>query len=168
MFVEKNPDGSLVAVLADFSMSFVANGSKLGVKAFHKSLFKGLSVAYAPPELLRQFQNPTDPAVARHLETCPPSSCDVFAFGVTVFELLTRTDAWPMSMNETQLMSKVLGGERPPWPAYLQKLKEESRTVQTFMIVAERCWAQLAADRPQMVDMQVEIESARKRLDKKK
>ena len=157
MFIDQEENGHLFCVLADFSMStLAASTSKMGVKAFQKSKFKGLSIGYASPELLEEFANPTGAPVNPNL----PAANDIYAFGITIYEVLARTDGWPLSMTEDDVVQNVTSGRRPDW-IYVPDDKKSSRAYEILVSVATQCWSPDPAARPNTLDSLRQIETAK-------
>lgn len=95
-------DGSIVCVLADFSMSAVTRQDKLAVPAFKQSSFRGLSVSYAAPEILEKYisdnsssrvttQSRISSKNQRHsILSVEDGAADAYAFAILSFEFLIR------------------------------------------------------------------------------
>lgn len=80
-----------VCVLGDFGIAKVVDDSVLRVKAYHPVNAKGLTIAYAAPEILRKFRNP----VLINTEGGDYfKRSDVFSLAIVVYELLSASLVW--------------------------------------------------------------------------
>jgi len=115
-------DSSFTAKVSDFGLATAV------ATAAGESAAGGLcgTLQYLAPEVLA--------AVAPHT----PAS-DVYAFGILVWELVTRTPPYPGEDPHTVAGRVVDEGYRPPPPP---------NCLQLYRDLMQRCWAQAAAARP--------------------
>ncbi|KAF9060037.1 kinase-like domain-containing protein [Rhodocollybia butyracea] len=70
---------------------------------------------------------------------------DIYAFGCTVFEILTGKLPFSHLPHDITVAMKVLGGERPTLPADAIPLEFPSKLMHSML---ERCWSEKNSDRP--------------------
>ena len=88
VLLEVNEYGWLSPVISDFGLTRVLDKSQLAVKAYQVSELKGVSIAFAAPEVLFAFRNKVnnEPEVMK--------AGDVFAVAIVVFEMMKRHRVW--------------------------------------------------------------------------
>lgn len=80
-------------------------------------------------------------------------SCDVYSFGVLLYELWSEQKAWE-GYSEDQIRTNVRGEIRP---ATLDRMREE-QIPEPIIALIEACWKQKPADRPTFKEMQAILE----------
>ncbi|KAL5522444.1 hypothetical protein ACEPAG_8460 [Sanghuangporus baumii] len=140
---------SLDARICDFSCSRVlaANRSLANMS----SGLRGTS-RYLDYELL------ATPASGGQMTVCHTKETDVWAFGMTVYELLDRQ--WPYGhLAEVQVLSAILSGQLP---SMLQSFHNQSPLRNTVKAIlwemCERCWAREPKDRATIDTVLTEFE----------
>ena len=90
---------------------------------------------------------------------------DVFSYGVTMFEVLTRSRAWQKATTrktntkessnslEDFMFEILLKGVRPEFPANLLKLSQEDVAISKTIDIIQRSWKQDADARPTFADI---------------
>ena len=66
---------------------------------------------------------------------------DVYSYGMCLYELATGTRPFREVRNTFQLQERVVSGQRPEIPAYVNPLWEE---------LIQQCWSQYPSERPTM------------------
>ena len=131
------------AVVGDFGIAQLGEGA-LGVKEFVTSRAVGVTIEYAPPELIKLF---------RHTATTKPSRSlfkriDCHSFAVTVFELLTQKKAWRGYRSLDEVERAVLAGKRPNVELVTTEMYGARRD--TLVRILSKSWAVEPASRPEM------------------
>lgn len=85
-------------------------------------------------------------------------ACDVFAFGVVLWELLTLQVPWG-SANPWHIVNSLRTGGRLPFPAREEMLggAPSGPVYDRFINLINRCWAQAPEDRPTIGDVASEL-----------
>eukprot|EP00158_Paraphelidium_tribonemae_P009927 Partr_v1_DN29001_c0_g1_i3_m58838 len=139
VFLDYDPTkGTVHALIGDFSMSCIDNKEKLTVKAFKKSDFKGLSVPYAPPEVLRDFRDPTDKNQIEAFRY--PHGSDIYATAITIYEIILRGAAWAEATDVDYIVDNVLAGKRPELPKSITDQRKKKKTLNILMNMMEEAW----------------------------
>lgn len=78
------------------------------------------------------------------------TASDVFSFGVVMWELLTWQMPWVDDVNGWSIVSKTQQGERLAIPdmSYLPGGPGHASSIQGYVELMEKCWAQDPAERP--------------------
>ena len=105
VLLNARPDGSLCAVISDLGCSALV-GSGLGgssrlVRGLSKPGGVGLTVNYAAPELFTRLR--TIQQFASQLD----KRIDVYAYGVTLWEMLARREPWKIAVEDIVEDKKV-------------------------------------------------------------
>jgi serine/threonine protein kinase len=98
----------------------------------------GTTLGYTAPEVLNDTK-------------AKSTQSDVYAFGVTLFELMTGRRAWE-EMSQIDIMTSVLRGERPEIPADCHPF---------IVTMIRQCWAQEPEKRPSFEELCTRFNSAR-------
>ena len=136
----------LNACLCDFGLARVTAASKLFNQKF--STVVGLSPRYAAPEVFARSHLPTlvpDPEEEK--------KADVFAFGVVIWELLTRQVPWDDLANE-QIELKIRSGKRLELPASTGDVM-----LQTLLDICTASWIEHPLKRPSIQDIHKGLDS---------
>ena len=85
-------------------------------------------------------------------------ACDVFAFGVVLWEFLTLEVPWG-NTNPWQIVSTVSGGGRLPIPSkeMLLGVVPSDACYERFVALIHKCWAQIPEDRPEIGEVATEL-----------
>jgi serine/threonine protein kinase len=83
----------------------------------------------------------------------PEPSCDVFAYGMVLYELFTERSLYPPEETHESIKKAVLAGDRPKFPERGDHLPRK------LVQLIERCWAGDCAKRPTFEDIINERES---------
>ncbi|XP_076983188.1 receptor-interacting serine/threonine-protein kinase 3 isoform X2 [Tamandua tetradactyla] len=129
-------DSELHAQLADFGLSTFQKSSKSG-KSFSNPIG---TLAYLAPELLADVnQNPS-------------TACDVFSFGILMWEVLAGKEA---EMPKTTLM-KILVCEEQSRPSLRELPQPGPKTpgLEDLKELMQQCWSHKPSDRPSFQDCQ--------------
>lgn len=145
VFIEKRPDRPRL-VLGDFSFSVVRAKIKRGVKQFMFSTLDGMSVEFAAPEIFKTLRGAMtyDQFIA-----CPLHARDVYAFGVMVWQVISRRTPW-QGLNQNQIINEVLSGKRPDTQSIL--MTPSFKQWVPLMRIAQQCWLEDPAKRLYMSD----------------
>ena len=140
-------------IIADFGVTALVHSTKPDAEADRimarqgGSQIKGFTSAYCAPELFDR------PAVV----TMEHAKCDVYAFAITFWELLTRQVPFGPKdghrLPATYIKQCVKKGERPPMPPGLPETYPE------IAAIIEKGWAQDALSRPNMPDVAHQLRS---------
>lgn len=148
IFVDQRPD-RLHLVLGDFSFASVNAMSKRGVNQFQFSTMDGISVAFAAPELLRSMRG----TITQQSRAYPLHSRDVYAFGILIWEIISRQVPWRgISVDTT--MTAVMNGKRPDTQ---QLAQPKYQPWLPLLRLAQQCWLDDPFKRPTGVDISVRI-----------
>ena len=78
--------------------------------------------------------------------------CDIFSFGVILWELVTQTRPWA-GMNEFQMIYQVTVNN-----ARLEIPKDEARCPPELQALIASCWHDQPSARPTAVEIQINLE----------
>ncbi len=152
MFIEKLENGSHRAVVGDFGVAQLGEGA-LGVRGFATSRTIGVTIEYAPPELIQMYR--------RSLETKPSKSIfrriDCHSFAVTVYELLCRKRAWRGYKSLEEIEKAVLSGKRPNTEFITSEMYGSRR--EALVRILTKSWAVDAVSRPEMARIRMKLYS---------
>lgn len=136
-------------VLSDFSFATIRNSAKRGVKAFRFSDADGLSLPYAPPELLAIKKGMSQMS---EMHKWPVHSRDAYAFGIVIYEASSRRAAYTVSDKE-KLIQTVLSGGRPD----TSRLLDEQCQWKPLVQMAMQCWSSDISTRPKLNEITTKI-----------
>lgn len=122
---------SFRCVICDFGSSSII-GEVPKVTGFIAPENMGFTVRYTPPEVFRRLlaRDNTRPS------TEYDKKIDVYAFAITMYEVITREKAFA-GMNANEVLESFLQGKRPKWPESL--LSENAGYIQMINLV-NSCW----------------------------
>ena len=127
-------DEAMNPVIADFGIAKIIGTPNL-VAGLRDSKIEGLTPSYAAPELL----------FTRMMTSELDKKADVYAYAITLWELIARTDIWIDEMGKRlgfeSVKKLVLDGERP-------KLTPRHREYARLCEIIEEGWTALPAKRP--------------------
>ncbi|XP_054853873.1 ankyrin repeat and protein kinase domain-containing protein 1 [Eublepharis macularius] len=112
-----------------------------GLPYIERSALRG-SLSYVAPEMLLQSTN------------LPGTKCDVYSFGIVMWEILTQKKAYAGASVVTVIMGTA-AGERPSLDLLCEDWPGERQQVVNLM---KRCWDQEPKKRPSFADISVEME----------
>lgn len=110
----------IVAKVADFGLSVSLNPTQTHCS----NLFQG-TLTHMAPEVI--------------MKGCVSKAADTYAFGITLWELLTGQHAFQDIPSPHLGHAITAGGKRPTWGCF---------TPAAFSLLAEECWQEDAAQRP--------------------
>jgi serine/threonine protein kinase len=135
------------AVVSDFGLACVASltltCAATTTCSASQAASSGLSVLYAPPEVL------ANPCSAR------TAAGDVYAFGILMLEIATREVAMQVA-EYGAVVHFVLGGRRPEVPA---------STPAAYAALIRSCWAQEPDTRPSFAEISASLLRQRSELE---
>jgi serine/threonine protein kinase len=142
-------DLGLTSTLAVHTMSMRVQNLQVAGVASGQS---GWSLHWAAPELLAGYENGD--------ETDPTCACDVYAFGLVLYQLLVGKMPYAgMFMSPKALKSGVMGGARPSWDG-LEGVRGGEATpdvLSKMQALVEACWAHEARERPTAQQVQKQL-----------
>ncbi|KAI6116494.1 kinase-like domain-containing protein [Pisolithus sp. B1] len=126
------------ALLTDFGLSILGDStSTITIEAS-----RGISLRWTAPELLDDF---------------PPSTAsDVWAFGMTVLELVTQTVPFSECRNSSAVVSRLLTGKLPPRP---DEVSTHFRLTDTWWEICTSCWRYVPSSRPTVEDIREKVKA---------
>ncbi len=128
----------LVALLCDFGIANVIGRPVTGVQSIGTSLARGASAPYAAPEVFQALRTRTPIS-----DTKTRTAADIYAFGVSLFEVVARRKAWE-KLSAVEIEDRVGRGERP------SGVEREGDKVSAFLwSTIEVCWMSAPAMRPE-------------------
>ncbi|KAF9071877.1 kinase-like domain-containing protein [Rhodocollybia butyracea] len=125
--------------LADFGLSVISTESQAWTIATSSSFFKG-AIHWLAPEYISPDTSPKAPHTSR----------DIYAFGCTIVEILTRRVPFHNCSNETAVLLSLLKGQRPTRP-------ENVWCPDRLWRLAVRCWEQDSCNRPSAHEISVMV-----------
>jgi serine/threonine-protein kinase len=78
----------MFCVITDFGITQIVSDKNLLVKAFNVVNIRGASINYAPPEALLRVRK------RQEISGTDLLKCDVYAIGVIMYEMMTRSNPW--------------------------------------------------------------------------
>ncbi|KAI3644395.1 hypothetical protein MP228_010559 [Amoeboaphelidium protococcarum] len=151
IFIDKDEQGQLRAIIGDLGVASIIDSSLLRVKAYKESRIKGASLPYAAPEVIKTFVQNTPEDEANLASPAVAKAGDVFSFGVVAFECLTRKFAWHGVQEDIAML--VLDNKRPRFPQTIQLRRQSDYLVDVLCQVITRSWSQNHACRPTFADI---------------
>lgn len=138
--IDKSKKGATYTpVVCDFGLARVVSESRLPVMKFET--FRGMSPAYTPADGFIRFRS------NREATTEEAKKSDVYAFGVILWELLTRRVPW-QNVSSADLETRVCAGETLPLP------EKTGNTQFDFMIdMAFMCFQATPSVRPSFTQL---------------
>ena len=134
-------DADLSPVISDFGMAKVINNGRHSVRGLAESDVFGFTPAYCAPELLTKSISITEVS----------KKADVYAYGITLLELITRKKLWrdqsDSALSFQDICHLVSRGERP---TISQSLREQYPQVAETI---NKCWKQDPFNRPSFDDI---------------
>ncbi len=124
-----------MAVLADFGITRIVSSSVMLVHGFKVANIDGVSVAYAPPEVLMRLINATMVDTTEVIQ-----SGDVYSFAMVAFECLTGKFPWP-NRTVTEVISCVMRGERPSLVGDARDWVERHPRLKAVFELVTQCWS---------------------------
>lgn len=129
------------AVISDLGISKILSDSPVQiVKSFTIAKAQGASAAFASPEMFQRLSAQDQSATPKESK-----ACDVYAFSITVWEMLCKQSAWSKKRNWSQIESEVVQGKRPEFPSDV--MSSDNEIVNGLKRVIEGCWAQSIDER---------------------
>ncbi|KAF9071880.1 kinase-like domain-containing protein, partial [Rhodocollybia butyracea] len=116
--------------LADFGLSVISTESQAWTIATSSSFLKG-AIHWLAPEYISPDTSPKAPHTSR----------DIYAFGCTIVEILTRKVPFHNCPSETAVLLSLLNGQRPTRP-------ENVWCPDRLWGLAVQCWEQDSRNRP--------------------
>ena len=95
------------------------------------------SLEYIPPEHLVGINRK------------PTTKFDVYSYGITVWQVITGKRPYATVINETQIMERVVQGQRPD----LSTVDTKGRIQETAVECMTHCWDQDSASRPEFSEI---------------
>ena len=141
MLLDRKGPESWNFVICDFGCANILNDSRIARGLQPPQMF-GMTVKYAAPELLRRAKAKID----LHSGTGADKLLDVYAFGMTMFESVTKSKAWS-TLDSKAITEAVLAGSRPDFPANML-LDSGGRHLQDLVGMIQACWSQIPTARP--------------------
>ena len=152
ILLDVDDQNDMFTVLCDFGLSNAIEESLYRVKAMPRIAMKGASVAYAAPEVFqRVFDAETSPTAEDTIFSIPQivyEAVDTYAFGVVIFEMMTRTKPWGDEAKLEVVSKQVMAGERPMMTEEQQDAMAKIPAYQLLIPVMESCWHQQPQKRP--------------------
>ena len=108
-------------------------------------------LAYASPELFVRMQKGCGASLLK--TTAEDSACDVYAFAISLYEMVTGTTAWPRNMKLNDVTIAVQLGKRPD----LQVAEPKLATRPHVVSLITRGWSQDPSHRPAFSDILKEL-----------
>jgi len=95
---------------------------------------------------------------------CPNAKADVWAFGMTMLELLTSEVPYAHIRSEERVVAEIVNGKLPPKPI-IKKSDPDAKLKHFMRSVCRKCWTKNPKKRPSMRDVLDEmLEYQRKHL----
>jgi serine/threonine protein kinase len=85
--------------------------------------------------------------------------CDVFSYGVCIYEMTQRTVPWTGKMND-EVAALVTDGEHLPRPTPPSSSEIDADTLTELYAIMEDCWKQNVAERPVFHDLRHRLAEA--------
>ena len=152
-------DNKYVAILCDFSIATIQGKELLGVKEFRAAKVRGASLPYASPEVMKRLYaeqkaakegrgDDDAPFKEKDRDNEPLAKSDVYSFSITMFEIMVRGRAWPMSWDQKKIIKGVIEGLRPEFPKNVVKVGQKDAAIGRLISIIEAGWRQAPAMRP--------------------
>jgi len=108
------------------------------------------TVSHMPPELIKNIEFGILEHKMRSKYAEYDYSVDVFAFGIVLWEILTRSDVYPNLRTRKSVQQFVLNGNRPEIPDFCPRPLARLMT---------RCWDTTPSSRPSFLDIVIQLEA---------
>lgn len=136
----ENPTGCRYRlVISDFGLTKILTRQDQ-IKNRPKQMAKGISYRYASPEAFIVF------ASSRNARRDIYYKIDVFAFAMSLYELLSRKLPWDNEANHEDVIKQLKAKERPKFTPDVATSKNE--LMHYLRSVVERCWEEDPMQRP--------------------
>jgi serine/threonine protein kinase len=138
------------AVLADFGISRILSSTMLLVEAFEIANVDGVSVSYAAPEVLRKLTSHVSSNALSSVNSDIIRAGDVYSFSMVAYEVINRQQPWSKSRSSTEVIARVLRGERPQLTAEVIGKKSFDKKLAGLCEIMQQCWVDDPMARLQM------------------
>ena len=125
----------LVPLLTDFGLASFSNQKKLGVAGFETVTVNGLSIHITPSEV---FINTVDGNYF---------AVDIYAYGIVLYEIVSRTQAWS-GLNNEQIKQQVMSSQRPQFSSEVQNAMAQDAITGNLVRLINMAWVQNPLMRP--------------------
>ena len=104
----------------------------------------GLTVPYAAPELFLRMRRIRDAC------TTADTALDVYAYGVSLYEMITRSPPWPNTASPEAICMQVTAGVRPPLSP---RVTDQVSPRWLINELVPACWSHSPEERPTFADI---------------
>jgi serine/threonine protein kinase, bacterial len=144
MLLSKDEYGTFFVVLCDFGIATIVSNPVFGIMTFGMSKARGASAAYAAPEVfarLKTGKGPEEPDLKK--------AADVYAYGISIFELISRQQPWDSSLKTSaDIEFSVMEGKRPVIDDSIARKRETDKNLNFLCSIMELSWLANPAARP--------------------
>jgi serine/threonine protein kinase len=138
VLIDVRSDGNFNCVICDFGSASVL-GDAPKVQGFSAPEKLEFTVRYTPPEVFRRLMMKEGTRPSSDMD----KSIDVYAFAITMFEVITREKVYK-DLTMEQIIESVLAGYRPAWP---QDITQDLGYLFLVDLVTS-CWTESHTQRP--------------------
>ena len=146
ILIDEYDQGNYNFVICDFGSSSIIGDTPraLGFEAPERLEF---TCRYTPPEVFQRMR--INDSFSGRPSTENDKSIDVYAFAITMFEVITREKSYK-GMTADQIIELILAGNRPDWPIDIRV----NASYAALLELVQDCWAASPTSRPKFDQIQ--------------
>jgi tRNA A-37 threonylcarbamoyl transferase component Bud32 len=143
ILLDSDNDEPIFPVISDFGNVKIINSAEV-VRGMELVSVAGITLQYAAPEKLKAFQEKS--------RTFTTFKCDVYSFGMVLYELVTRKHSFDQKMD----VDAVIKGKRPLLTERLLNT-ENALCKERLLMILNSCWDANPSVRPGMNEVYITL-----------
>ncbi|KAI5116585.1 hypothetical protein M0805_009228 [Coniferiporia weirii] len=146
-----------IPLLADFGVSRILIESEtIDTKSTLRGSVRWMAIELFDSSLPRDFEAKKNRRIPERSKQVHTEQADVWAFGMTVYELLTMLRPYHLLPNDFQVMFAIIQGQLPSLPEYFIT-GTATPTELALWDLCRKCWHKNPSLRPTMVEVNHEL-----------